>query len=126
MEPGHQFSFERLEVWQEARLLTKMIYLSTNDFPLEEKYGLSQQMRRAAVSVCSNIAEGTSRISVKDQAHFTTMAFGSLTELLNQVIIAFDLEYISEKQLTDIRNKIQPLSIKLSNLKKSQLSKLNP
>jgi four helix bundle protein len=67
MEPSHQFSFERLEVWQEARLLTKMIYLSTGNFPPEEKYGLSQQMRRAAISVCSNIAEGTSRISVKDR-----------------------------------------------------------
>ncbi len=117
MKPGHQFSFERLEVWQEARLLPKMIYLRPSDFPLEEKYGLSQQMRRAAISVCSNIAEGTSRISVKGQAHFTTMAFGSLMELLNQVIIAFDLEYISEKQLANIRNKIKPLSIKLSNLK---------
>lgn len=120
----HQFSFEKLAVWQEARLLAKEVYLATKNLPSEEKYGLSQQMRRAAVSVCSNIAEGTSRVSAKDQAYFTTIAFGSLMELLNQAIIAYDLEYLSEKQLAGVREKIQPLSVKLSNLKKSQLSQL--
>jgi four helix bundle protein len=121
----HQFSFEKLAVWQEARLLAKEIYLVTNNFPSEEKFGLSQQIRRAAVSICSKIAEGTSRHSAKDQAYFTTIAYGSLMELLNQAIIANDLEYVSEKQLASIREKVQPLSFKLSNLKKSQLSQLS-
>ena len=125
MNIDHQFSFEKLEAWQDSRRLAKEVYILTKAFPTEEKYGIGQQMRRAAVSVCSNVAEGTSRSSPKDQAHFTTIAFGSLMELLNQMIIAFDLEYISEPQLRDIRSIIQPLSIKLSNLKKSQLSKLN-
>lgn len=121
---AHIFSFEKLEVWQEARRLAKEVYLITKFFPLEEKYGLSQQIRRAAISVCSNIAEGTSRVGVKDQAHFITMAFGSLMELLNQAIIAHDLEYLSEKQLSDLRSLIQPVSVKLSNLKKYQLAQL--
>jgi len=124
MMTNHQFSFEKLEVWQDARLLTKMIYLATKDFPQEEKYGLSRQMRRAAISVCSNIAEGTSRLSVKDQAHFTSIAFGSLMEVLNQAMIAYDLEFFSEKQLSELRSIIQPISVKLSNLRKSQLSQL--
>ena len=122
----HVFSFEKLEAWKEARILAKEIYILTKEFPAEEKYGLCQQIRRSSVSICSNIAEGTSRSSAKDQAHFTTMAFGSLMELLNQIIIAFDLEYLNEKQLDNLRNLIQPLSIKLSKLKKSQLSRLNP
>ena len=121
----HIFSFEKLEAWKESRILAKEIYILTKGFPAEEKYGLCQQIRRSSISVCSNIAEGTSRSSAKDQAHFTTMAFGSLMELLNQIIIAFDLHYLTEKQLNFLRNLIQPLSIKLSNLKKSQLSRLN-
>ncbi|MBA2499745.1 MAG: four helix bundle protein [Chitinophagaceae bacterium] len=120
----HIFSFEKLEVWKDARILTKEIYMLTKIFPTEEKYGLCQQIRRSSVSICSNIAEGTSRASAKDQAHFTTMAFGSLMELLNQIIIAFDLDYLNEKQLNNLRNRIQSLSVKLSNLKKSQLSRL--
>ena len=121
----HVFSFEKLEAWKEARILAKEIYILTKVFPAEEKYGLCQQIRRSSVSICSNIAEGTSRSSAKDQAHFTTMAFGSLMELLNQIIIAFDLDYLNEKHLNHLRSLIQPLSVKLSNLKKSQLSRLN-
>ena len=122
----HKFSFEKLEVWQDARILTIAYYKLTETFPVEEKFGLSQQIRRAAISICSNIAEGSSRTSAKDKAHFTTLAFGSLMELLNQSIIACDLKLISENQLSDCRIIISKISIKLSNLKKSQLSKLTP
>ena len=120
----HQFSFEKLEVWQSARVLAKNIYLSTKLFPSDEKYALTQQMRRAALSVCANLAEGTTRISAKDQAHFTTISYSSMMELLNHLIIAFDLGYINEEELKNFRVQIQPLSVKLSNLKKSQLSRL--
>jgi four helix bundle protein len=121
---NHQFSFEKLDVWQNARVLAKNIYIATRSFPSDEKYGLTQQMRRAALSVCANLAEGTTRITAKDQAHFTTISFGSMMELMNHLIIAFDLNYINEESLKNFRSQIQPLSVKLSNLKKSQLSRL--
>ena len=121
---NHQFSFEKLDVWQTARVLAKNIYLTTRSLPAEEKYGLTQQIRRSALSVCANLAEGTTRITAKDQAHFTTISFSSMMELLNHLIIAFDLEYINEEALKNFRAQIQPLSVKLSNLKKSQLSRL--
>lgn len=123
---SHQFSFEKLDVWQNARVLAKNIYIATptRSFPSDEKYGLTQQMRRAALSVCANLAEGTTRITAKDQAHFTTISFSSMMELLNHLIIAFDLNYINEESLKNFRSQIQPLSVKLSNLKKSQLARL--
>lgn len=121
---SHQFSFEKLDVWQNARVLAKNIYIATRSFPTDEKYGLTQQMRRAALSVCANLAEGTTQITAKDQAHFTTISFSSMMELLNHLIIAFDLNYINEEALRNFRSQIQPLSVKLSNLKKSQLSRL--
>lgn len=121
----HQFSFEKLAVWQEAKELTKEIYEVTRTFPSEEKFGLIQQIRRAATSVCANIAEGSCRASAKDQAHFTTVAFGSLIELLNHLIIAKEIGILSTEKLSALRNTIQPLSVKLSNLKKSQMSRLN-
>ena len=75
------YSFEKLEVWQNARRLSVWVYKITKDFPPEEKYGLVAQMKRAALGVGSNIAEGTSRMTSKDQSHFSTMAFSSTVEL---------------------------------------------
>lgn len=119
----HQFSFEKLEVWQLARKLAGMIYRVTKVFPPEEKFSLTSQVRRAALSVCSNLAEGSTRTSVRDQAHFTTMAFGSLMEVCNYLIIAFDLGYIDESILNSLKKDIKDLAIKLSNLKAYQLRK---
>ncbi len=119
----YMFSFEKLEVWQLARNLSKEIYQHTSSFPNDEKFLLVSQLRRAAVSVASNIAEGTTRISPKDKAHFTTIAYSSLMEVLNQLIIAEDLGYLSHDIVSRMRTLIQTLSIKLSNLKASQLRK---
>ena len=120
----HQFSFEKLLVWQEAKELSKEVYKLTKEFPAEEKFGLTQQIRRAAMSVCANIAEGSCRSSAKDQAHFTTIAFGSLIETLNHLIIAFELNLVKEEDYLRIRNGIELLSVKLSNLKKTQLGRI--
>ena len=120
----YQFSFEKLEVWQLSRQLAGEIYRVTKAFPAEEKYSLVSQIRRSAVSVSANIAEGTSRQTAKDQAHFTVMAFSSLMELFNHLIIATDLTYINEIELSSFREKIQPLSVKLSNLKASQVKRI--
>ena len=118
---SYQFSFEKLEVWQLARLLSNDIYKHTANFPHEEKYLLISQLRRAAVSVASNLAEGTTRIKPKDKAYFTTVAFSSLMEVFNQIIIAADLGYLSNEDVIKYRKQVQTLSVKLSNLKTSQL-----
>ncbi len=116
----YQFGFEKLEVWQDARKLTTAIYKLTEKFPESEKFGLTNQLRRASVSIGANIAEGTSRFSAKEQAHFSSITYGSLMEILNHLIIAFDLGFIVEEELLSMRNKIQPLSIKINNLRNSQ------
>ena len=121
----YQFGFEKLKTWQEARKLTAIIYEMTNDFPREERFGIIQQLRRAAISICSNITEGSARISPKDQAHFTNLSYSSLMELLNDLIISSDLGYLKNEKLNMLRRYIQQLSIKLSNLKKSQIERLN-
>lgn len=120
----YQFSFEKLEVWQEARHLVKEIYRVTKHFAADEKYGLTSQVRRAAVSVCANIAEGCTRKSYKEQVNFTTVAYGSLIELLNHMIIANDIEYLPDDDLLKLRNSIQPLSVRINNLRSAQLNKL--
>ena len=121
---SYQFSFEKLEVWQMARKLAGELYKKTQFFPAEEKYSLTSQIKRAAISVGANIAEGAARQTPKDQAHFTTIAFGSLMELFNHLIIASDLGYINDNELVEYRKAIQPLSVKLSNLKASQVNRI--
>ena len=111
------YSFEKLESWKHARRLAVWTYKSTEKFPKEEKFGLVSQMRRAAVSIASNIAEGTSRYSVKEQIHFYSIAYGSSIELLNQLIISNDLEYLNDESLADGREKISRLTLLLSKLK---------
>lgn len=116
-----QYSFEKLEVWQKAKLLVIAIYKMSKKFPDEEKFGLCSQMKRAAISVCSNIAEGSARKSPKDQANFTTISFSSLMELLNQLIIAFELGYIEEPIYFQIRTEIEKISLQLNKLRITQL-----
>lgn len=100
----HIKSFEDLIVWQKARELTLSVYLLTKNFPVEERYGLSSQMRRASISVTSNIAEGFGRSQRKDKEHYYVMALGSLSELLSQLIISKDLEYIDGANLIKTKN----------------------
>jgi four helix bundle protein len=113
------YAFEKLQVWHDARALVKEIYKLTESLPAEEKYGLSSQMRRSGVSVISNIAEGSGRSSKKDQAHFYQMAFSSLIELLNQLIISHDLTFISDEDLHVLRKEIEKISNKINALRKS-------
>jgi four helix bundle protein len=91
-------SFRDLRVWQEAMRLASAIYKSTANFPKHEIYGLSQQMRRAAVSVPSNIAEGKGHHSDKEFVHFLFHARGSLLELQTQLMIAEELQYLSKAE----------------------------
>ena len=89
------YSFEKLDTWQMARALSVNIYKVTREFPDDEKFGIISQMRRAGISISSNIAEGSARFSGQDQARFYEIAYGSLMELLNQLIISVDLEYLT-------------------------------
>lgn len=95
-------NFTELTAWQEAHKLALLIYESTSTFPSIEQYGLSSQMRRAAVSVTSNIAEGFGRSSAKDRQHFWVIADGSLYEVKSQLILARDLQYIDETRYENV------------------------
>ena len=121
----HKFSFEKLDVWIESKELTKSIYNLTLSFPDSEKFGLVSQLRRASVSICSNIAEGTSRISDKDKAHFISMSYSSTMEVLNQLILSYELEYISESNYLNCRNQINSITNKLNSLRNYILKEKN-
>jgi four helix bundle protein len=114
------YSFEKLACWQHSRKFTSWIYSTTKDFPSEEKFGIVMQMRRAALSIASNLAEGSSRKSSKDQSHFSTMAYSSTIELLNDLIIAFDLLFLSEKLYETGRNLIEQQTFLIAQLRASQ------
>ena len=119
----YEYNFEKLEVWKFSIEFAKKVYEITESFPDIEKFGLISQIRRAVVSISSNVAEGSAKQSLKDQARFTKMAFGSLMEILNQMILSFKLKFIKEKDYIDIRNYIENLSRQLNALKKSQLKR---
>lgn len=103
------YSFEKLEVWRDIRDFTKKIFLITKKFPSDERFSLVAQIKRATLSISSNLAEGTSRSSMKDQARFTEIAFGSLVEVLNHLIIAVDLDFISTDDYNDLRQDIEKI-----------------
>lgn len=117
------YAFEKFQVGQEAKEITKSIYKITTGFPDTEKFGLVSQLRRASVSICSNIAEGTSRRTFKNQAYFTTIAYGSTVEIINQLILCFELKFISETDYTSLRNSLNSLSNKLNAVRTSQVVK---
>jgi four helix bundle protein len=120
MNSPQQYSFEKLRVWQAARELARQVYLATANFPRRELYGLTSQCNRAAVSVAANLAEGTSRQSRKDQAHFSEIAYGSLMELACLLILAKDVGVLSEKSEAELRGTIEHASAQLNALHRSQ------
>lgn len=105
-------SFTGLHAWQKAHRFVLLIYTMTKEFPKEELFGLTSQLRRAAVSISSNIAEGFSRFSMKEKAHFYSIALGSLTEVQNQLLIARDVGYLSSEEF----NSLSLLSVDVSKL----------
>ncbi|MDL2257467.1 four helix bundle protein [Bacteroidales bacterium OttesenSCG-928-I14] len=113
------YGFERLEVYQDARMYVKQIYLLTNSFPEREKFGLISQLQRAVLSIVSNIVEGTSRTSNKEKERFIEIAYGSLLESFCQLQVSVDLEYINQSQLNDFQLQIDKIANKLSALKRS-------
>ncbi len=120
----YNFTYRRLNVYQLSKTLVRDVYGLTADFPINEKYALSDQMRRAVVSVPSNIAEGTSKTSPKEQFHFLEISYGSLMELMCQTEIAFDLCYINKEQFGQIEEEIGNIYRMLSSMQASLKSRL--
>lgn len=121
----YQYNFEKLEVWNDARHFVKSVYHITSNFPEKEKFGLCSQMQRAAVSVVSNIAEGVSRNSVKEQIRFVEIAYGSLMEVYCQLFLAVDLGYLSIEIFETIKADVDKIANKLNALNRSLLKRLN-
>lgn len=103
-------SFTELEVWQQARIFKMDLYVLLKQFPADEKFGLTDQLKRASRSIASNIAEGYGRFSYKDQLHFCIQARGSLFECQNHIIDACDCQYISEENKCSFLAKTDHLS----------------
>lgn len=98
-------SYQKLIVWQRAKELVVLVYKITDKFPKNEEFGLKSQMRRAAISVLSQIAEGYSRKSIKDKKHFIEISIGSLYELESDIEVANDLGYLSQADYILLVNK---------------------
>ena len=113
------FIYKRLIVWQKAMILWKLVYVEVKKFPTEERYALSDQVRRAAISVASNIAEGAGRASNKDYAHFIAIARGSLFETMTQLEGAEMLGYIV------IPEELKNLASEVSRMLTSMLKKFD-
>ena len=123
--PYHTYSFERLDVWKNSVQLAKKILITTSRFPREEQYGLISQIRRSANAVCSNIAEGSARVSARDQARFYQIAFSSLMETLNHLILARDFDYLPDDQLIELRQEIDKIANKINALHKSRIKNIS-
>lgn len=96
--------FTDLEAWKQNHVLVKEIYLVTKKFPPDERFGLTDQMRRSASSICANIAEGYGRYHTKDKMRFYYQARGSSTETINHLILAHELDYLSTKEYDHLKN----------------------
>lgn len=108
--------FRQLRVWEDAHQLTLEIYKITKDFPKEELFALTNQLRRASSSIPSNIAEGCGRGSNKDYAHFLQIAMGSAFEIDYQLLLAKDLNYLDAKSYLDIGERVTVLKRQLASL----------
>ncbi len=113
------FRFEKIEAWQRARQFNKLIYSAARNFPKDELFALTAQLRRASVSISSNIAEGSGRNSDADFAHFLEIAYGSLMESVSQLFLAFDQEYLSEAKLNTLLEEADALAGMIVGLSKS-------
>jgi four helix bundle protein len=118
----HTYSFEKLEVWQLARMYKKEIYILSRKFPSEEKFGYISQLRRSASSISTNLAEGSGRSSNQDKAHFTNIAFTSALEVIDHLVGAYDLEFITESEYIAFRQKLDVIIKKLNRLYQYQIN----
>ena len=114
-----KFSFEELKAYKMGRLLVKEVYQIQSNFPKEEVFGLGSQIRRAAVSITANLAEGSGRMSLKEKQQYVAVAYGSLTELFSEILTASDLGYITEEEVDELRPLFIDMSKMLSGMRQS-------
>jgi len=112
-------NFKELKIWQLSRYFVKDIYFLTKKFPDDERFGLTQQIRRAVVSIPSNIAEGSGRGSNNDFSRFLDIANGSAFEVETQLILSLDLEYISQTEFDFLNEKLQVIEKMIFNFNQS-------
>ncbi|WP_316773192.1 four helix bundle protein [Pedobacter frigiditerrae] len=117
------YPFEKLEVWQLSRKFRKDIYKLVNQFPREELFGLTSQLKRSASSIGDNISEGSARLTAKDRAHFFVIAYSSAIETVNHLIGAYDLSYITENEYLLMRTPLEEITNKINALHKAQFKK---
>ena len=117
---NEDFSYRNLRVYQQAKNLVIYVYNLLRFLPKEEQYALCDQLRRAVVSIPSNIAEGMGRSSIKEQIHFIEIAFGSLNEVMCQLELAMELKFITEEQLLESEEQIKTIAQMLSGLRTSK------
>ena len=113
------FGYRNLVAYEKAREVVRRVYYVTKSFPKDEVFALSSQMRRAAVSITSNIAEGMTRYSVKDKAHFLEIAYGSLMEVMSQMEVAEDQKYITTAEFQNFEVLVADTARLISGLQKS-------
>src|SRR4029077_13292866 len=116
------FNFEKLDVWQKAIDFADLVYKHTRNFPADERFGLTNQMRRAAVLISSNIAEGTSRMSQTDFARFIEIATGSVFEVVSQAFVGRRQGFLNEGSFSDLYAAADEIGRMLSGLRKSSAS----
>ena len=109
--------FQNLVVYQQAKELVKIVYALMKKLPSDERYALCDQLRRSVISIPSNIAEGMGRMAEKEQGHFINIAFGSLMEVLAQIDIAKDLDYITKEEYTQVESLVNEIGKMLSSLR---------
>lgn len=112
-------SFTDLHAWQEGHQLVLVVYKHTKEFPSDEQFGLTNQMRRCSISITSNIAEGFSRKSKKEKSQFLYMALGSVTELQNQLLISRDIRYLTKEEFKILADRTVVVSKLINGLIKS-------
>jgi four helix bundle protein len=113
---NYTYSFEKLSVWQMNRVFTKKLYRQTAAFPKEELFGITAQIRRASISISCNLAEGSARISSKEQFRFYEIAFGSGVEVVNLLILSNDLGYLSDDDYHLLRSEIEKITYQINKL----------
>ena len=118
------FSYRKLNVYQLSKSLVTDVYKIVETFPKAETYALCDKMRRAVISIPSNIAEGTSKASPKEQYHFIEIAYGSLMEIMCQTEIAFDQHYVTQDDLSLIEEKVVSIYKMLSSMQSTLKSRI--
>lgn len=113
----NRYSYKNLNVYQDAKMFVVAVYKLLDRFPDSEKFALCNQIRRAAISVTSNIAEGVSRTSNKEKVHFLEIAYASMMEVDSQLDVSVDLGYITKEQYNTIEEKIDGIARQLSALR---------